>query len=79
MLTYEFVNVWPTNMTSMRLNYGGSNVLKLSVQLAYDRFFTSYTSEDVVPQIIGKPQPTASDLVNRQFDPDNPYAGFEGM
>jgi len=100
MLTYEFINVWPTNMTSMRLNYGSSNVLKLSVQLAYDRFFTSYTSEDVVPQIIGKPQVDATDFVNRnpqlnpppsntsppsntppqrQFDPDNPYAGFEGM
>ena len=85
MLTYEFINVWPTNMTSMRLNYGSSNVLKLSVQLAYDRFFTSYTSEDVVPQILGKAELDARDIVNRnpppsntppqrQFDPENLYA-----
>ena len=72
MLTYEFINVWPTNMTSMKLNYGGSNVLKLSVQLAYDRFFTTYTSDDVVPQILGNPQAKASDLVNRNTQLGNP-------
>ena len=43
---YEFVNVWPVNMTSMRLAYGDSNVLKCSVQFAYDRFFTSFTDKD---------------------------------
>ena len=42
---YEFVNVWPTNMTSMRLAYGDSNVLKCNVQFAYDRFFTSFTDK----------------------------------
>jgi len=44
--TYEFVNVWPTNLTSMRVAYGDSNVLKCSVQLAYDRFFTDFGYED---------------------------------
>ena len=67
LLTYEFVNVWPTNMTSMKVNYGGSNVLKLSVQLAYDRFFTSYTIENVNPLPFDNGTPTTSDLVNR-FD-----------
>jgi|TARA_Y100000015_G_scaffold20537_1_gene19880 hypothetical protein len=47
-LHYEFINVWPTNMSSMKVNYGQSNVLKLSVQLAYDRFFTSYTANQVL-------------------------------
>ena len=41
--SYEFVNVWPTNMTSMRVAYGDTNVLRCSVQFAYDRFFTSFT------------------------------------
>ena len=41
-LSYEFINVWPTNMSSMKVNYGQSNVLKLSIQLAYDRYFTTY-------------------------------------
>ena len=40
--TYEFVNVWPSNLTSMRLAYGDSNVLKCNVQFLYDRFFTSF-------------------------------------
>ena len=43
---YEFVNVWPANMTSMRLAYGDSNVLKCNIQFAYDRFFTSFTDRD---------------------------------
>ena len=32
--SYEFVNVWPTNMTSMRVAYGDTNVLRCSVQFA---------------------------------------------
>jgi len=42
MAHYEFVNIWPTNMTSMRVAYGEPNVLQCSVQFAYDRFFTSF-------------------------------------
>ncbi len=44
--TYEFVNIWPQNMTSMRVAYGDSNVLRCSVQLAYDRFFTDFNYTD---------------------------------
>ena len=42
MTTYEFVNIWPTNLTSMRVAYGDSNVLKCALTLAYDRFFTQF-------------------------------------
>ena len=45
--TYEFVNVWPVNLTSMRVAYGNSNVLKCSVQLAYDRFFADFGYNDI--------------------------------
>ena len=44
--TYEFINVWPSNLSSMRVAYGDSNVLKCSVQLAYDRFFTDFGYSD---------------------------------
>ena len=40
---FKFKNVWPSNMTSMRVAYGDSNVLRCTIQFAYDRFFTSYT------------------------------------
>ena len=40
--SYEFVNLWPTNLTSMRVAYGDSNALRCNVQFAYDRFFTSF-------------------------------------
>ena len=39
---YEFMNIWPTDLTSMRVAYGEPNVLQCSVQFAYDRFFTSF-------------------------------------
>ena len=42
MAQYEFVNVWPTDLTSMRVAYGEPNVLQCSVQFAYDRFFSSF-------------------------------------
>ena len=42
MTTYEFVNIWPTNLTSMRVAYGDSNVLRCALTLAYDRFFTQF-------------------------------------
>ena len=48
---YEFVNCWPQNLTSMRLNYGGSNVLKLQVQFSYDRFFTQFALPDSRPMV----------------------------
>jgi len=53
LMTYEFVNVWPQNMTSMRVAYGDSNVLKCSVQLAYDRFFTNFNYTDTNQAIVG--------------------------
>ena len=50
MAHYEFVNVWPTDLTSMRVAYGEPNVLQCSVQFAYDRFFTSFDeSEKAAP------------------------------
>ena len=49
MSTYEFVNIWPTNLTSMRVAYGDSNVLRCAVTLAYDRFFTQF--EDLEGQV----------------------------
>lgn len=65
MFHYEFINIWPTNLTSMRVNYGGSDVLKCSVQLSYDRYFTSFTPgsyNEIVEQVF---EGTASDIINR--------------
>ena len=59
--TYEFVNVWPTNLTSMRVAYGNSNVLRCSVQLAYDRFFADFGYND-----------THQVPINGEFLPSNP-------
>ena len=53
LMTYEFVNIWPQNMTSMRVAYGDSNVLRCSVQFAYDRFFTDFNYTDTNQAIVG--------------------------
>ena len=53
MTTYEFINIWPQNMTSMRVAYGDSNVLKCSVQLAYDRFFADFNYTDTNQAVVG--------------------------
>ena len=44
--SYEFVNVWPSNLTSMRVAYGDPNVLKCSVEFTYDRFFTRFNYDE---------------------------------
>jgi len=48
---YKFMNVWPTNMESMRISYGGSEVLRCTVQLAYDRFFTEFDKSNIVENV----------------------------
>ena len=63
--TYEFVNVWPVDLTSMRVAYDNANVLQCSVKFAYDRFFTDFGYSDVHQFPINDP-------VNGEFLPSNP-------
>lgn len=66
-LDYEFVNVWPINMTSMPVRYGDSDILRCSVQLAYDRYHTNFVNSpaSLNPTPTETPQVTSSDLINR--------------
>ena len=50
--SYEFVNVWPIDLTSMRVAYGDSNVLRCNIKFAYDRFFTSFNYKDIKKQVV---------------------------
>ena len=59
--SYEFVNVWPTNLASMRVAYGETNVLRLSVQLAYDRFFTKFHYDDSLSAVLNTGDGLAND------------------
>ena len=63
--TYEFVNVWPVDLTSMRVAYDNANVLQCSVKFAYDRFFTDFGYSDVHQFPINDP-------INGEFLPSNP-------
>ena len=53
--SYEFVNVWPSNLTSMRVAYGSSNVLRCNITLAYDRFFTRFHYQDPNQAVLNNP------------------------
>tara|TARA_B100000614_G_scaffold217137_1_gene202240 strand:- start:762 stop:1574 length:813 start_codon:yes stop_codon:yes gene_type:complete len=66
--SYEFVNVWPTNLTSMRIAYGDTNVLRCNVEFVYDRFFTRFNYEDPNQAVVNTPE----NIINsndQQFQP----------
>ena len=60
---YEFVNAWPQNLQSMRISYGQSSILRCTIQLAYDRFFTEFNQTNQVQQAIAN-----SDILNRSIE-----------
>ena len=57
-------------MQSIRISYGQSSIMRCSIALAYDRFFTDFTSHQS-----GVPV-TTGDLVNNSNDV---FAGFESV
>jgi len=66
MTSYEFVNAWPTNLTSMRVAYGDSNVLRCNIQFAYDRFHTTFNYPDVKRRPVATADGLSSkDILNR--------------
>ena len=70
MTSYEFVNVWPIDLSSMRVAYGDSNVLRCSVQFAYDRFFTTFNYNDIQKQVVN----TSDGIVNtKEQNASNTY------
>ena len=73
MAHYEFVNIWPTDFTSMRVAYGDPNVLQCSVQFAYDRFFTSF--DDLEGQA---PVNTSTGLINSNDAVEGGYTFSKG-
>ena len=42
-LNYQFINAFPKGMTSIPVAYGGADLLKVTVQFAYDRYIVQYT------------------------------------
>ena len=79
LMTYEFINVWPQNMTSMRVAYGDSNVLRCSVQFAYDRFFTEYTQKgDHKYAVLNSPNDVVNSNDQALQTETRPNAGGQG-
>ena len=37
-ISYKFINAFPKGMTSMPVQYGNADLLKVNVQFAYDRY-----------------------------------------
>ena len=68
---YEFVNVWPQNMQSIRISYGQSSIMRCSIALAYDRFFTDFTSHQSGVPVETGDLINKSDDINKIFSDDN--------
>ena len=70
MTSYEFRNAWPIDLSSMRVAYGDSNVLRCNVKLAYDRFFTTFNYNDIQKQVVN----TSDGIVNtKEQNASNTY------
>ena len=69
--SYEFVNVFPKNMTSMRVAYGETNVLRLSVTFVYDRFFTKFHYDDALAATINTGDGLSNDTNTRGDSQNN--------
>ena len=70
MTSYEFRNAWPIDLSSMRVAYGDSNVLRCNVKLSYDRFFTSFNETDIQKQVVN----TSDGIVNsKELNSSNTY------
>ena len=44
----------------MRISYGQSSILRCTIQLAYDRFFTKFSQSDEIQQPVA-----VGDIINR--------------
>ena len=83
MTSYEFVNVWPIDLSSMRVAYGDSNVLRCNIKFAYDRFFTTFNYKDIQKQVINtsagvvnsKEEIASNNVDTQPFVPANEYKG----
>ena len=70
MTSYEFRNAWPIDLSSMRVAYGDSNVLRCNVKLAYDRFFTTFNYKDIQKQVVN----TSDGIINsKELNASNTY------
>jgi len=69
---FKFKNVWPSNLTSMRVAYGDSNVLRCAIQFAYDRFHTRFNYPDTRSQVIGKSNANSKEIRQSDLDFDDP-------
>ena len=45
----------------MRISYGQSSILRCTIQLAYDRFFTKFSQSNEIQQAVAR-----TDMINRR-------------
>ena len=60
-------------MTSMRVAYGETNVLRLSVTFVYDRFFTKFHYDDSLSSVENTPFNLSDDVLQEDPDQNRPW------
>ena len=53
-ITYKFINAFPKGMTSIPVNYGQADILKVTVQFAYDRYILDPNKKSLLTKILNK-------------------------
>jgi hypothetical protein len=70
LLTYKFVNVFPTSIASIPVSYESANLLKVTVSLSYIRYYiTSMGGTDPVSSYTLSPEQAAA-INNQSFNPN---------
>lgn len=67
MLTYNFVNAFPTQLTALPVSYEGSTITKTSVTFAYDRYVVQKHTSTTASR--GNPLEIAADQLVNVFRP----------
>ena len=72
-LTYTFINAFPINLSSMSVSYGPSDVLKCTVDFAYDRYVLNEVEmKGSKPVGETKQDPEKGEKVQKDADPNKP-------
>ena len=79
-LQYDFVNAFPKGMTAIPVSYGPSDLVKVTVTFAYDRYVVNQTlkeSNDPAPPLNEKTQAKPAPKTQRALTPTERRQGID--
>jgi hypothetical protein len=75
LLTYQFIDAFPTNITALPLSYEGSTITKTTINFSYTRYTTlKHIGVEITPNTSSSTNPANPDQPKSTTNP-NPYYG----